>query len=147
MGAVVPGPWRPSAREFEVELLTKRIEFLERRLRRAIDIANEAVEGAQERADKAYQRGFRKGFDSAFEATSPASERSQHRLPFETAISAGADPEQPDLSPPLAFVLRWLRRNRRRHGPVKLAGGSGVPALRANGMERFRRARRADVHL
>jgi hypothetical protein len=133
MGAVVPGPWRPSATESEVEVLTKRIEVLERDLRRAIEIANEAVERARERADKAYQRGFRKGFDSAFEATSPASERSQHRLPFETAVDACTYAEQPDVANAKGGLLRWLRRRHgRRQGSVKLAGGSGVPGSRAN---------------
>ena len=102
MGAVVPGPWRPSAIETEVEVLTKRIEVLERDRRRAIEIAEKAVEGSQDRADRAYQRGFREGFDCALAATSPA----QHRLPFETAVDAGADAEQRDLPKAKGGLLR-----------------------------------------
>jgi hypothetical protein len=102
MGAVVPGPWRPSAIETEVEVLTKRIEVLERDRRRAIEIAEKAVEGSQDRADRAYQRGFRKGFDCALKETNPA----RHRLPFETAVDAGADGEQRDAPKAKGGLLR-----------------------------------------
>ncbi len=71
MGAVVAGPWRPSGMETEVEVLAKRIEALERDLRRAIEIANEAVQRAQACGERAYQRGFREGFDRAFGAANP----------------------------------------------------------------------------
>ncbi len=50
----------------EVEFLKRRIEALERDLRKAIGIASAAVRDAQELAAKAYQRGFREGFDRAF---------------------------------------------------------------------------------
>jgi hypothetical protein len=49
----------------ELELLKARIEVLERDLRRAIDIASEAVQEAEELAAKAYRCGFREGFDRA----------------------------------------------------------------------------------
>ncbi len=105
----------------EVEVLAKRIEALERDLRRAITIANDAVLGAQECADKAYQRGFREGFDRAFEAAAAESElHADHPVELSSEVApapvAQVDAGQPAATIPRAGLLGWLRRRRSAHG-------------------------------
>ncbi len=115
MGAVVPGPWRNSTTETDLEELTKRIERLERDLRRAIDIANKAVRGAHGCAERAYRRGFRHGFDQAFEAATGSSksfpDKTTAEMSSDTAEpSADVDAEKPAGIRPTAGLLGWLRR-------------------------------------
>jgi hypothetical protein len=110
MGAVVPGPWGTSTMETDVEVLTKRIEALERDLRRAIAIANEAVQAAQHCTEKAYERGFREGFDRAFEAASPAHDTAPGAATTDVVPPATAADPGPNRAN--AGLLGWLRRKR-----------------------------------
>jgi hypothetical protein len=106
--------------ESDVEVLTKRIETLERDLRRAIEIAKEAVEGAQECAERAYQRGFREGYDRAFDAANPACESAPEDR-VETACvylengpgpGAAVHAAPPELLSAKSAFLGWFRRKR-----------------------------------
>ncbi len=81
----------------EIELLKARIEALERDLRRAISIASEAVEDAQELVANAYQRGFREGFDRAFRTGETPPRRSAPDHPH-SDFATDATPSPPSIT-------------------------------------------------